>query len=554
MKRSSRFVVIPAATILVAGFSSCTPEYSCESGWCGTMVVASAPVQSLLVLTQPLDVDLGIADLIYSKLAEVGPTFNTVGDADFVPVLASGWTFEDNLTISVSLNPMARWHDGTPVTARDVAYTFGVYQNPVVNSAARSRLRTIESVTAIDSMTVVFRFRHYYPEQFYDAVSHMHILPSHVLESVAPEDLRSHEFALHPIGCGPYRVVRWTPGEVVELAADSAHYLGRPGTPRIIWRAVAGPTAGVDEIVADRADFLYHVAEPADLERVESSPHLRLVEYPSSVYNFVGFNLRDPDDESRPHPLFSNRTLRRAIVMAVDRAALRQAVMGEYALPLVGPVTPALPIWDEELPEGIPFDSAGARVALTGLGWSDSDGDGVLDRGGQPLEFELLVPPSEPRERGALVLQDQLGRSGIQMTIAEVEWAAFFDRLGRGAFDAQYSSLVQDPSPAALATDWTEDGFEEYNFGKYLNPEYTRLVREARDGFDRAESLTKWHAALKIINEDAPAIWLYVPRKIAAVHTRFENVFISPFQPWIGIPDFQVSPTRLIERDLYGVN
>lgn len=554
MTRSSRSVATLAATGIFVGFSGCAPEYSCETGWCGTLVVASAPVRSLLVLSQPLDVDIGIADLIYSKLAEVGPTFNTVGDTDFVPELASQWEFEDNLTIRLSLNPLARWHDGTPVSARDVVYTFGVYQDPVVNAAARSRLTAIESVTATDSMTVVFRFGRHYPEQFYDAVFHMHILPSHVLESVAPEDLKSHEFALHPIGCGPYRVVRWTPGEEVELAADSNHYLGRPATPRMIWRSVAGVTAGVDEIVADRADFLYYVAEPADLKRVESSPHLRLVEYPSSVYNFVGFNFRDPEDEYRSHPLFGNRTLRRAVVMAVDRAALRQAVMGDYALPLVGPVTPALPVWDENLPEGIPFDSAGARVALTGLGWSDSDGDGVLDRNGQPLEFELLVPQSAVRERGALVLQDQLGRSGIQMTIADVEWAAFFDRLGRGAFDAQYSSYVQDPSPAALATDWTEDGFEEYNYGKYSNPEYTRLVREARDGFDRAESLTKWHAALKIINEDAPAIWLYVPRKIAAVHARFENVFISPFQPWIGLPDFLVSPTRLIERDLYGVN
>jgi len=501
-----------------------------------------------------LDIDLGVADLVFSKLAEVGPSFSTVGDTDFVTDLASSWTFEDDLTISFALNPSARWHDGMPVTAHDVVYTMGVYQNPIVNPSARARLGEISSVTARDSLTVVFRFTHAYPEQFYDAVSHAHILPRHLLESVAPEDLRSHEYALHPVGSGPYRVVSWTPGVVLELAADSTHFLGRPGVPRIILSPVFQAPDAVNELIADRADYVYYVPNPSDMERVENSPEHRLVEYPSNTYNFVGFNLRDPEDDSRPHPLFGDRALRRAIVKAVNRPALRQAVLGDITLPSVGPVTPALSIWDEDLPEDIPFDSAGARIALNGLGWSDTDGDGILDRGGRALEFDLLVPPSAVRQRGALILQDHLGRSGIRMHIVEVEWAAFFSRTGSGEFDAQYSSLGQDPSPSALATNWTEDGFDGFNWGKYSNPEYTRLAREARDGTDPAERLAKWHAAIAIINQDAPAIWLYVPRKFAAIHNRFEDVYIFPFQPWIGLPYFKVPATSLVERDLYGVN
>ena len=554
MKRSSWFVVAPAAVLTVAGLSGCRPEVSCEGGWCGTVVVTSAPVQSLFPPLPHLDVDVGIADLIFSKLADVGPNLNTVRDTGFVPGLASSWAFEDSLTIGYSLNPLARWHDGAPVTAHDVVYTFNVYRDPVVNSSARSRLDAIESVTARDSMTVVFRFRYHYLEQFYDAVSHVHILPSHILESVASEDLRSHPFALNPVGSGPYKLARWVPGEIVELAADSTHYLGRPGVPRIIWRAVGRASAAVDELVADRADFVHVVAEPSDLERVDASPHLRRKEYPSNTYNFIAFNLRDAEDAAHLHPLFGDRALRRAIVMAVNRPALIQSVLGSYALPSVGPVTPALWIWNEDLPEGIPFDSARARIALAELGWRDSDGDGVLDRDGRPLAFDLLVPPSAVRARGALVLQDQLGRVGIQMGIEELDWAAYFDRLGGGTFDAQYGSLGQDPSPAALATDWTEDGFGEFNVGKYSNPEYTQLVREARDAADRATSLTLWHAALSIINEDAPAIWLYIPRKFAAVHERFDDIKIPPHQPWGVLPALRVPASRLIERDLFGAN
>ncbi len=554
MKWSCKHMFALAAVLTTLVFSGCTSDLTCESGWCGTAVVASAPVQSLFPPNPQLDVDLGVYDLVFSKLADVGPDFNTIGDDGFVNGLASSWVFEDELTISVALNPLAKWHDGTPVTAQDVVFTYSIYQNPVVNSIARSRLTAIASVTARDSLTAVFRFRRFYPEQFYDAVSHVHILPSHLLEGVPPEDLRTHEFALHPIGSGPYRVVRWTPGELVELAGDSTHFLGRPGIPRVIWRAVGGPTAGVDEVIANRADFLHQVGEPTDLERIAAAPHLRLIEYPSNTYNYVGFNLRDPEDTTQAHPLFGNRAIRRAIVMCVNRPALMQSVMGGRALLLVGPVTPASAIWSEDLADALPFDSASARNILSDLGWFDSNGDGVLDRNGRQLEFDLLVPPVAMRARGALVLQEQLGRSGIQMNIVDVEWAAFFDMLGRGAFDAQYSSLGQDASPASLATDWTEDGFGEINAGRYSDPEYTKLVREARDGTDRTQSLNKWHAALKVINEDAPAIWLYIPKKFAAVHERFDDLVLSPYQPWIGLSKLRVEPSHFIERDLYGAN
>ncbi len=554
MRRSSWPVFGLATMYATVGFSGCTPEVSCDSGWCGTVVVASRPAQYLFPPLQELEVDMGAADLIFSKLADVGPSSNTIGDSDFLPNLASSWDFEDDLTISVTLNPLARWHDGAPVTAQDVVFSFGVYQNPVVNSSARSRLGTIGSVTASDSMTVVFRFNQSYPEQFYDAVSHVHILPSHLLESVAPEDLRSHEFALHPVGSGPYKVVRWIPGESLDLAADSTHHLGRPGVPRIIWSGVDQPPDAVNELIADRADYTHLVYDPSDLERIEQATHLRLVEYPSNTYNYVGFNLRDPENDSRPHPLFGNRDLRRAFVMAVNRPALVQSVLGTNAIPSVGPVTPALSIWDEDLPETISFDSAAARIALSELGWSDSDNDGTLDRDGSPLEFDFLVPPSAIRARGAVILQDQLARSGIRMNIVELDWAAFFERINGGTFDAQFASLGQDPSPAALAIDWTEDGFGDFNVGKYSNPEYTRLTREARAEVDRELSLEKWHAALKIINEDAPAIWLWVPKKFAARHVRFADVVIFPFQPFRGLPGWSVPPASLIQRDLFGAN
>jgi len=553
MKRTSILSFYGLLLVLVS-FQGCAPEVSCESGWCGTVVVSSAPARSLFPPLPVWDVDFGVYDLIFSKLADVGSGYNTVGDDGFVPVLASEWAFEDDLTISFTLNPNARWHDGVPVSAEDVVFTFDLYLDPEVASPASSRLNTIESVSARDSSTVVFRFRYHYPEQFYDAVSHVHILPNHLLGSAPRSELRSHEYTLHPIGSGPYRLVNWTPGETVELAADSTHFLGRPGAPRIIWRAVGGSSAAIDEMISDRSDFLYYVAEPTDLDRISAEDHLRLIEYESNTYNFVTLNLFDPNDPSRPHLLFGDRELRRAIVRSVDRAAIIQSVLNNHGLPCVGPVTPALWIWNEDLEDGLPFDTVAARSAFTTMGWTDSDGDGVMDRNGVPLEFDLLVGPSQIRSRGALVLQAQFDRVGIKMNLLDVDGAAFYSRQESGEFDAAYNSVAQDASTASLASDWTEDGFGDLNLGKYSNPEYTRLAREARLETDPDVALPKWHAALRIINEDAPAIWIYVPKKYAAVHARLEGVTIFPYQPWRGLAELRVAPSRLIERDQFGFN
>jgi len=370
-----------STVVALAGVPGCTPDITCAGEWCGTLVVSSAPVRSLVPPLAYWDVDLGVADLLFAKLADVGADLNTVGDSGFVPKLAQSWEFEDPVTISFSLNPSARWHDGTPVTAQDVAFTFNVYRDPAVNAMAKPRLDDIESVTVRDSQTVVFRFSRFYLAQFFDAVYHMHIIPHHILGTVPPEDLRSHTFNREPIGCGPYKLADWIPGEIVELLADSTFFLGRPGIPRILWRAASGPTAAIDGLVANTVDFTHAVLEPSDIERVANEPHLRMVEYPSNTYYHVAFNLRDPENPDLLHPLLGDRNLRRAIVTAVDRSALIEGLVGEHGLRSVGPVTPALWVWSEDLHEGLPFDSAQARRAFEQLGWHDTDGDGVLDRG-----------------------------------------------------------------------------------------------------------------------------------------------------------------------------
>src|SRR5438034_1278780 len=225
-----------AAAGLVA-ITSCERRRGCAGEYCGTLVFAAPGEPDILlpaVTQQQYAQD--IAGQLFLKLADLGLSENTVGDEDFQPQLAERWEWDDPLTLVFHLDPRAHWQDGRPVTAADVAFTFDIYTDSLVNSPFRSSLRTISAVTTRDSLTAVFRFHARYPEMFYDAVDHMRILPAHLLRPVPRSQWRSAALGRAPVGDGPYRFVAWKAGESVELAADSTFFLGRPHIRRLIWR------------------------------------------------------------------------------------------------------------------------------------------------------------------------------------------------------------------------------------------------------------------------------------------------------------------------------
>jgi peptide/nickel transport system substrate-binding protein len=551
MTRNRAIAAFAAGALLVG----CAPDARCGD-WCGTIVVVTgAEASTLFPPATTGDIDYSLVDLIFDKLAEIGMGMNSIGDDGFAPALAESWEFEDDRTLRFTIDARARWHDGNPVTARDVEFSFEVYRDSVVNSLVRPRLGHIVSVTARDDRTAVFRFDGPYPEQFYDATHHVWILPKHLLDSIPPERLATHAFGRRPVGSGPYRFVSWSAGASVELAADSAYFRGRPGVPRIIWRVAGDGATALTQVLAGEADVLNQLPRPEDAERVTQAQHLRLVTYPFPAYAYVAFNLHDPVRPDRPHPLFVDRELRRALYMAVDREAVVRAVLGPGGgVVPVGPLSPVLGIWSDTIP-GLPFDTAAARAALAGLGWRDRDGDGVLDRNGRRLSFDIVVPTSStPRVRAAQVIQEQLRRAGVDLTITELEFNAFRERATAGRFDALFSAVGQDPSPSSLVDTWTtEAGRGGLNYGRYSSAAFDRLVAEAQRSLSPERARALWHEALATINADAPAIWIYAPVTRAAVHVRLQNVTLRPDLWSATMWTWTVDPDSLLDRDRLGV-
>src|SRR5690606_6604044 len=136
-----------------------------------------------------------VSDLVFERLAALGEEMNTMGDGGFAPSLADSWRWgADSLTIEFSISPEARWHDGHPVTARDVAFTCTVAKDPSMGAYMRQPRARIDSVTVADSLTSVCWFSERYPEQFFEAVEHVHIIPFHLLGDTPPAELRTSPF------------------------------------------------------------------------------------------------------------------------------------------------------------------------------------------------------------------------------------------------------------------------------------------------------------------------------------------------------------------------
>ena len=509
--------------------AGCGSEQPCLE--CGVAVIWMGADADLLHPTLAEASGRVVSDQMFLKLADVGLGLNTVGDSGFVPGLAASWRFEDPTTIVFELHPAARWHDGVPVTARDVAFTFAAYRDTLVNAPAGPLFHEIDSVVARGERTAAVHFRRAYPTQFFDATHHMRVLPAHVLDTVPGDRWRTHPFSRNPVGNGPYRLAEWRPGDAIELVADSSFFLGVPGLTRVIWRLAPDHNAAINQLLAGELDFVEVVLGPENIGRVEAAGHVRTVPYPSPAYLYLGFTLR-AGPRGVAHPLFADRALRRALAFATDREAIVRAVLDGRGVVPPGPVTPM--VWVAEgAPRQLPFDSAHAAALLDTLGWRDTNGDGVRERDGRRLTFEVSYPSSSViRERAGVILQEQMRRVGVEMRLAPREQNAMLERARAGRQDAILGGWQINIVPTGMRELWTSVGIGGLNYGVYASPAFDAKVEEAAAATELATARRLWHEAIAIINDDAPAVWLFAPTTVAGINQRLGNVTIRADEWW----------------------
>ena len=489
--------------------------------------------------------------LVFENLARPGATLDPIGDQGWSGELADSWTWgKDSLTIAFHIDSTARWHDGVPVRASDVKYTLELYKNPKTASFVAPLLANIDSVSTPDSSIAVFWFKKRYPGQFYDAAYQMRILPRHALAGTDPAQLQSSPFSRHPIGSGPYRFVSWVPRQSIELQADSSYHRGRARIQRLIWSIAPEYNASVVRLMSGDADFLEFVYPP-DIPRVARAPNVKLVPYPSMAYGYLLFNERDPNDQSKPNALFSDRSLRRALTMAIDRRRVTSSVLDSLGTVAYGPYTRALPYFDSTVAE-LPASPDHARRLLDSLGWHPGP-DGIRTRNGRALRFSMLVPTSSAlRMQTAVILQSMFHEVGVQADIESADIGTVRQRNESRQFQTVIEAMQSDGNPSSILQSWGIDAAKAKdggNAGSYENPNFDALVDTAIAQFDPKRARAYYFRAYSMLNEDAPAIWLWEPSTVAAVQKRIHPVDMRADEWFANISQWYIPSDERIARD-----
>lgn len=528
-----------ARLALVLLVVACTRDRaSCPT--CDTVVIAAiGEPASILPPLVDESVARDIGDQIYERLAVLEPGRAPLDVSAYRPALAERWERLDSLTWRFRLRPGARWHDGRPVTAEDVRFSFEAFGDSALHTGAEPYLAGRVQVTPEDSATFTVRFAAPSPEQLYDATYHVRVIPKHVWEPMPRAAWAADTSTARLVGSGPFRLERWERGQYLVLAADSGAG-ERPRLRRAIWRFTGDPDAALNLVLSHEADLLESAIGPERARRAAGDPTLRLISYPSAAYGFLGFNLRDRRRRGA-HPVLGDRETRRALTLGVDRTVLARSVFGEDAKAPPGPMSRLLWIWSDDI-STLPFDTAAARESLDAAGWRPGAG-GVRHRAGRRLAFDILVPStSGSRRQLAVQLQEAWRRLGAEVTVTAVDFPVFQERLGQGRFDSYIGAWLDEPSPRGLADQWSRSGWEAINYGRYASPVFDSLLAAAGDEFDLDRATDLYRRAMETLNADAPAIFLYAPSHTAVVSRRIENVEIDPYNWAGGLGSWRANP------------
>lgn len=513
-----------AFAVGTVGGLACHPRSDCAD--CGVMVIAAISEPQSLV--PPLiweSVGRDLADQVYERLAVLPGGAAPMDETAYLPALAVRWERVDTLTWRFVLRPSARWHDGSPVTAADVTFSFAAYQDSLLDAAARSSLAGLAARMVSDSVVEV-RFDRAYAEQLYDATWHVRVIPRHIWERLPRPSWAADTAIAHLVGSGPYRVVRWDRGQSLTLERARPD---QTGPVRVVWRFAGSPETAVNLALSGEADLLETVPDPARLAEFREQMGAALISYPSAVYGFLGFNL------TADSPLRDPR-VRRALARALDRPSLVAAVLGPGTRVPAGPMSAMLWLWQEDSTSA---DTAAAAAAL------DAARLPADARGRRALTVDILVPATSTTRRNlAQAVQERWRRVGVQVTVTAVDFPVFQERLAKGQFTTYIGAWLDEPSPRSLADQWSRAGWGVQNYGRYHNPAFDTALRQTVDAANPAAAREAWGRALGILAEDQPAIFLYTLTNTAAVSKRIVGFAPDAYSWARGLVTWEVKEGR----------
>jgi peptide/nickel transport system substrate-binding protein len=519
IRNRRRFVVAAMSAALVAGLATSAGAQQAEPKKITVAFKANENNLTPFTLTMGgLPTTHDLTNLVYDTL------FWSQVREDPEPWLAtSAEPSPDYKSWTVKLRPGVLWHDGRPLTAEDVKFT---YEKMKTTTGGRYSHHVWEypvfmSADVIDPLTVRLNFEDAAPTFKILPGGDLPIVPKHVWENVPNPTTGTN---VPSIGSGPFKMVEVVPDQMYKLEANAAYFKGKPKVDAIDVPIVKDPGAAFAALQTGQIDALDRTVPPELYDQLSKAPGIKVVESTRMESVHLHFN-------NRKAPLNDPR-VRKGITLAIDNNALVQTVLLGRGQPgRDGWVHPAS-AWAD--PQGRhEFDVARANRTLDEAGFRRGD-DGVRRTPeGNPLQFNITVAANEPQhQRAAQVISQQVEAIGVKMQVEAIDPATLRQRRGNLNYDSFITNLESHAhaDPDALSFFFhspVPNAPSAGSFGAYSNPQFDSLVEKARSSVNLDERKRLLHEAQRIFAQDAPALVLFYPNGDYAYRTAAYDGWIA---------------------------
>jgi len=465
-----------------------------------------------------------VGELGYSYLTKYDRRGAIVPDvAEIVPTSANGGISRHGKRIVFHLRRNISWQDGSPLTARDVVFTYRSITNRSNTIPSRDGYDRIARVWAPDLYTVAVeltRPQAGFVAGFFGGESNYAILPAHLLATYP--NLNHVGFNESPIGSGPYRFTKWIRGDRLDLTINDRYYQTKPRIRNLSIHFVQNWSTIFNELMTHEADATFY-ASPSNIAALRSIPNHRIIVTLLPAFGTVVFNLRDP--------IAKDLAVRRALASAIDRRTL----MAKTTFGLYDPDTGIRGLFNWAFdPKAtlIAYDTSFARRILTSDGWIPGD-DGIRVKSGRRLQMQLVLSAQSllPDQIAPLIVEEARA-VGIELLTKRYDGRELWSLDGplyRGRFQTALLSLTNgiDPDPSAFIScdQYPPNGF---NFSGYCNRTVDHALRRAASVYDRGERQRLYSFVQRRLIADIPYDFLWQPSEIDVIPAELHGYESSP--------------------------
>lgn len=440
-------------------------------------------------------------------------------DLQPVPDLATEWKMDEGgKSWTFKLRKDVKWHDGKPFTAADVKFTIEGIINPKVNAQFRSNLRPVKSVDIIDDYTVRINTTDTFPSLDIMLAYNVVMAPKHLLEG---KDLNEiPEFVQKPIGTGPFKFKEYVKGDHATVVANDDYFLGRPYLDSVVYKIIPDINVIIAQLKTGELDAA--AVEPQNMDALKGASNVEVLSAETPNAYYIALNAsRWP---------FDDKKVRQALMYGLDRKLIVEKILFNQMPLATGPLAKAFgPYYNSKL-QPYPYDPEKAKKLLEEAGFKPGP-DGILQKDGKKLSFELLVDKGNPtREQIILTAQQYWKRLGCDVKVVVEEWNTFIKKGSTqpGDYDARSSWRITPPDPDKESEYATKGAVNHY---AYSNPEADKLLAAGKKEMDKQKRIEAYHKFQEVVYDDVPVIWIYYPNDLIAINKRVQDF------PKIGIRD-----------------